>query len=259
MGNMALVAAGSKGQQLSRAGVVVNAEPSQGEQMSRELEIVEKLVLGIDPMGRGEALRTPKDPALDKARAIYYEQLKRVCKQHALTEVQEPVSARRQGESRAGERWTITEDNRLIALWEASPKVTTTELSEKLGRTRAAIIARLVKQGVFTDQQMAMLADNARMEASGQEPYWSTLALQVRRSKVVSLVSKPGEKAGKVWEAEEDQLLRTYWHAPEKLTCALIGLQMGRTCDAIIARLVRIGVLPDRDAVQVEDRLRQKK
>lgn len=227
--------------------------------MSRELEIVEKLVLGIDPTGRGEALRTPKDPALDKARAIYYEQLKRVCKQHALTEVQEPVSAGRQRESRAGERWTITEDNRLIALWEASPKVTTTELSEKLGRTRTAIITRLVKQGVFIDQQMAMLADNARMEASGQEPYWSSLTLQMKRSQSVALSCKSRENAGKAWTPEGDRLLRTYWHAPERLTCALIGLQMGRTRDAIIARLVRIGVLPDRDAVQVEDRLRQQK
>ncbi|WP_062787223.1 hypothetical protein [Aquitalea pelogenes] len=107
--------------------------------MLRELEIVEQLILGQDPLHRGQALHTPKDPALDQARAIYYQQLKRVSKQHASQPVP-PSAPVRPGHSRAGERWSIAEDNRLSALWETSSTVTSADLAEKLGRSRAAIM-----------------------------------------------------------------------------------------------------------------------
>lgn len=80
--------------------------------MSRELEIVERIVLGIDPTGRGEPLNTPRDPGLDKAWAVYYEQLKRVCRPYDKKEPSGLLRAGKEVAPRNGERWTIAEDNR---------------------------------------------------------------------------------------------------------------------------------------------------
>ena len=129
--------------------------------MNRELEIVEQLILGQDPLHRGQALHTPKDAALDQARAHYYQQLKRVSKQQPAQPA--PASAPdRPGHKRAGERWSIAEDNRLSALWETSSTVTSAELAEKLGRSRAAIIARLVRIGEYPDRDAVRVADRER-------------------------------------------------------------------------------------------------
>jgi|GEM_PF-5755588 len=217
--------------------------------MNRELEIVEKLVLGIDPLGRGEALHTPRDAALDKARAIYYEQLKRVCKQHGPAPAVTPPHGSRHGESRAGERWSIAEDNRLSALWETSPTVSTSSLAEKLGRSPIAIIARLVRLGFFSDQQAAMRADNSRQEALGQEPHWTPSALQTPPSLHMAPNVAHSPNAGKPWRTEDDQQLQAAWNGAEGLDCTAIATRLGRTRSAIIARLVRIGLLPDREAV----------
>jgi hypothetical protein len=180
--------------------------------MLRELEIVEQLILGQDPLHRGQALHTPKDPALDQARANYYQQLKRVSKQHAAQPAP-PSSPARPGHNRAGERWSIAEDNRLSALWETSATVTSAELAEKLGRSRAAILARLVKQGYFADQASAMQADDQRLEQAGQPAWWASQPpplplpdLDQQRD------SNPN--AGKAWSASDDARLRASWHDP---------------------------------------------
>jgi len=76
--------------------------------MNRELEIVEQLILWQDPLHCGQALHTPKDPALEQARAQYYQQLKRASKQHAALPVQ-PSPPPCPGYHRAGERWSIAE------------------------------------------------------------------------------------------------------------------------------------------------------
>ncbi|KJV27160.1 hypothetical protein VI06_15900 [Aquitalea magnusonii] len=222
--------------------------------MNRELEIVEQLILGQDPLHRGQALHTPKDPALDQARAIYYQQLKRVSKQHAAQPVP-PSAPIRPGHSRAGERWSIAEDNRLSALWETSSTVTSADLAEKLGRSRAAILARLVKQGYFADQASAMQADDLRLEQAGQPAWWASQPpplplpdLDQQRD------SNPN--AGKAWSTSDDARLRACWHDPASPDCASIAQSMGRSRAAIIARLVRIGEYPDRDAVRAADRER---
>jgi len=227
--------------------------------MNRELEIVEKLVLGIDPLGRGEPLHTPRDAALDKARAIYYEQLKRVCKQHGPAPAVPPAHASRPGESRAGERWSIAEDNRLTALWETSPTVSTASLAEKLGRSPTAIIARLVRLGFFSDLHAAMQADNNRLEALGQAAHWTDRDWQSAafQSAEPGLEHRPN--AGKPWRAEEDQQLQAAWDSAEGPDCTAIATRLGRSRGAIIARLVRIGLLPDRDAVIAAEQQRQHK
>ncbi|WP_293813830.1 hypothetical protein [uncultured Aquitalea sp.] len=223
-----------------------------GAAMSRELEIVEKIMLGIDPAGRGDPLTTPKDPALDKARAIYYEQLKRVSKQHAPAASVAAVEKDKPSGSRRGERWTIAEDNRLEALWDTSPVVTTVELSAKLGRTRTAVIARLVKLGFFEQISAAMAADNARLEAAGGISLWS-LSDQNAICAVESAHPVEPANAGSPWSSAADEELRSLWEAPEQLTCEEIGTRLGRTRGAIVARLVRLGFFADRDEVRRAD------
>ncbi len=229
--------------------------------MNRELEIVEQLILGQDPLHRGQALHTPKDAALDQARAHYYQQLKRVSKQQPAQPA--PASAPdRPGHKRAGERWSIAEDNRLSALWETSSTVTSVELAEKLGRSRAAILARLVKQGYFSDQSSAMQADDQRLEQAGQPAWWASqpppLATPTRSANAAAHtdVATDIPNAGKAWSASDDARLRASWHDPAAPDCASIAQSMGRSRAAIIARLVRIGEYPDRDAVRVADRER---
>ncbi|PXX45952.1 hypothetical protein [Aquitalea magnusonii] len=222
--------------------------------MLRELEIVEQLILGQDPLRRGQALHTPKDPALDQARAHYYQQLKRVSKQHAAQPA--PASTPdRPAHNRAGERWSIAEDNRLSALWETSSTVTSAELAEKLGRSRAAILARLVKQGYFPDQASAMQADDQRLEQAGQPAWWAS---QPPPLPLPDLDQQRDHKpnAGKAWSASDDARLRASWHDPAAPDCASIAHSMGRSRAAIIARLVRISEYPDRDAVRAADRER---
>ncbi|WP_159874780.1 hypothetical protein [Aquitalea denitrificans] len=222
--------------------------------MNRELEIVEQLILGLDPLHRDHALHTPKDPALDQARANYYQQLKRVSKQHAAQPVP-PSAPARPGHSRTGERWSIAEDNRLSALWETSSTVTSAELAEKLGRSRAAILARLVKQGYFADQTSAMQADDQRLEQAGQPAWWAS---QPPPLPLPDLDQPPDSNpnAGKAWSASDDARLRASWHDPAAPDCASIAQTMGRSRAAIIARLVRISEYPDRDAVRAADRER---
>lgn len=232
-----------------------------------ELEIVEQLILGQDPQHRGQALHTPRDAALDQARALYYQQLKRVSKQHAAQAAlpQPPI---RPSQNRAGERWSIAEDNRLSALWETSATVTSAELADKLGRSRAAILARLVKQGYFTDQTAAMLAEDQRLEQAGQPVWW---AAQPEPGILSILPATPATlsddtvqdsgcadipNAGKAWRSSDDARLRASWHDPAAPDCATIAHNMGRSRAAIIARLVRIGEFPDRDAVRAADRER---
>lgn len=235
--------------------------------MLRELEIVEQLILGQDPLHRGQALNTPKDPTLDQARAHYYQQLKRVSKQHAV-QAASPPSPIRPSQNRAGERWSIAEDNRLSALWETSATVTSAELADKLGRSRTAILARLVKQGYFADQASAMQADDQRLEQAGQPAWWATqpkLAIPATTSATppsphahTAQGSGPVDipNAGKAWSASDDACLRASWHDPAAPDCASIAQSMGRSRAAIIARLVRIGEYPDRDAVRAADRER---
>lgn len=222
--------------------------------MLRELEIVEQLILGQDPLHRGQALHTPKDPALDLARANYYQQLKRVSKQHAAQPAQ-PSPPARSGQNRAGERWSIAEDNRLSALWETSSTVTSADLAEKLGRSRAAILARLVKQGYFADQASAMQADDQRLEQAGQPAWWASQPPPLPLSDL-DQQRDSNPNAGKAWSASDDARLRASWHDPAAPDCASIAQSMGRSRAAIIARLVRIGEYPDRDAVRAADRER---
>ncbi|NWK78148.1 hypothetical protein [Aquitalea sp. LB_tupeE] len=235
--------------------------------MNRELEIVEQLILGQDPLHRGQALHTPKDPALDQARAHYYQQLKRVSKQHAAEPAQ-PSQPARCGQNRAGERWSIAEDNRLSALWETSATVTSAELADKLGRSRTAILARLVKQGYFADQASAMQADDQRLEQAGQPAWWATQPKPAMPATTSATPPRPPAhttqgsgpidipNAGKAWSASDDARLRANWHDPASPNCASIAQSMGRSRAAIIARLVRIGEFPDRDAVRAADRER---
>jgi len=223
--------------------------------MNRELEIVEQLILGQDPLHRGQALHTPKDPALDQARALYYQQLKRVSKQHAAQPAPPSPSAR-PGHSRAGERWSIAEDNRLSALWETSSTVTSAALADKLGRSRAAILARLVKQGYFADQASAMQADDQRLEQAGQPAWWASQPPPLPLPDTDSQQRDNSPNAGKAWSASDDARLRASWHDPTAPNCAGIAQTMGRSRAAIIARLVRIGEFPDRDAVRAADRER---
>jgi len=237
--------------------------------MNRELEIVEQLILGQDPLHRGQALHTPKDAALDQARAQYYQQLKRVSKLHGPPPLASPPPTARPGHSRAGERWSIAEDNRLSALWETSTTVTSADLADKLGRSRAAILARLVKQGYFADQTSAMLADDQRLEQAGLPAWWAAQSTPTNLSTTPATPSTPAgiaapststidiPNAGKAWSASDDARLRASWHDPAAPNCASIAQSMGRSRAAIIARLVRIGEYPDRDAVREVDRQRK--
>ncbi|OWY40035.1 hypothetical protein CEK28_04685 [Xenophilus sp. AP218F] len=224
--------------------------------MSRELEIIEKIVLGLDPMRVGATLDTPRDPGLDKARAVYYEHLKRVCKQHVRPERLPASEPDRHPAPRKGERWTIAEDNRLEALWDTSPAITTEQLAVKLGRTRSAIISRLSKLGLFPDHQQAMLADNRRLEAAGSPPFWQLDAAPASTAAAQAV----GEgNAGRRWTEEDDGKLRRDWRGADAPSCGELALRLGRTRGAIIARLVRIGEFPDRDAAIAADRLRREK
>ena len=63
--------------------------------------------------------------------------------------------------------------------------------------------------------------------------------------------------AGKPWSASDDARLRASWHDPAAPNCASIAQSMGRSRAAIIARLVRIGEYPDRDAVRAAERERE--
>lgn len=235
--------------------------------MLRELEIVEQLILGQDPLHRGQPLHTPKDAALDQARAHYYQQLKRVSKQHATQPVP-PSSPARPNHNRAGERWSIAEDNRLSALWETSATVTSAELADKLGRSRIAILARLVKQGYFPDQAGAMQADDQRLEQAGQPAWWAAQPTPGISPMAPATAGTPAgiaapststtdiPHAGKPWSTSDDARLRASWHDPAAPNCLSIAQTMGRSRAAIIARLVRIGEFPDRDAVRAADRER---
>jgi hypothetical protein len=64
---------------------------------------------------------------------------------------------------------------------------------------------------------------------------------------------------GSRWTAEDDQQLSDYWHATDGLTCGEIGDRLGRSGGAIAARLVRIGVFSDRQAVHQANRARGEK
>lgn len=220
----------------------------------RELEIVEQLVLGLDPAGRRDPLGTPKDPALDKARALYYEQLKRVAKQHAADPPSAPEPLPAPGGARQGQRWTIAEDNRLALLWEASP-APVRQLSEKLGRSPLAIVSRLVHLGLYEQQQAAMQADNARMQALDLPPLWDVPAAAETPPAKPAAPPAAG-KQGAVWTVADDQQLKTLWHSPAQPDSQAIAKQLGRSRGAILARLVRLGLFSDREAAYQADQAR---
>lgn len=130
--------------------------------MNRELEIVGKIVIGCDPVDGGQALQTPRDYALDKARIIYFEQLKRVCQQGDGKQLPRKSCGSYQPNRHAGATWTAAEDARLLALWVAPEKLTCQEIGECMGRTEGAIIARLVHQGRFPSRNAVREANQQR-------------------------------------------------------------------------------------------------
>ena len=130
--------------------------------MNRELEIVEKIVIGCDPVDGDQTLQTPRDYALDKARIIYFEQLKRVCLQTDGLLPPRKARASYQSNPYAGASWTAAEDARLWALWIAPEKLTCQGIGECMGRTEGAIIARLVHQGRFPSRKAVRDANQQR-------------------------------------------------------------------------------------------------
>lgn len=217
----------------------------------RELDIVEKLVLGIDPAGRNAPLDTPKDALLDKARAQYYEQLKRVARQHAGPQAApDPVPAPHT--PRQGQRWTISEDNRLASLWQTSTD-TATRLADKLERSPVAVLARLVKLGFFADLPAAMQADNHRSEAQGLAASWDPAALAAERPAPARTGTR---RFGEPWRRDEDRQLAERWNGEGRPTARALAEQFGRSEGAILARLVRLGLYADRDAARDADRQR---
>lgn len=63
---------------------------------------------------------------------------------------------------------------------------------------------------------------------------------------------------GKRWESWHDDRLRILW-SEHKKTCVHIADEMQRTEGAIIARLVHLGIYPDRDTAREADRVRREK
>lgn len=215
----------------------------------RELDIVEKLVLGIDPAGRNAPLDTPKDAGLDQARAQYYEQLKRVARQHATPT---PTAGPAPHTPRQGQRWTISEDNRLASLWQTSTD-TATRLADKLERSPIAILARLVKLGFFADLPAAMKADNHRSTTLGLEVRWDPATVAAERPEPPPTGAS---RFGEPWRRDEDRQLAERWNAADQPGAQALARHFGRSEGAILARLVRIGLYTDRDAARAADRQR---
>lgn len=130
--------------------------------MDRELEIVEKMIVGKDPVGGG-VLETPRDYCLDKARIAYFEQLLRVCQSGTSQLDGKRHSDRSYRKGNQGETWTAADEDRLRVLWSSSEQLTCNEIGQRLGRTEVAIVARLVHLGQFKSRNAVREANQQRV------------------------------------------------------------------------------------------------
>ncbi len=63
-----------------------------------------------------------------------------------------------------GSAWAKEDDQALHLAWESDATPTASALGERFGRSKGAIIARLVHIGLFADRDAARLADQARQK-----------------------------------------------------------------------------------------------
>lgn len=61
---------------------------------------------------------------------------------------------------------------------------------------------------------------------------------------------------GKAWPPDDDNALKERWFSPGAPTAAMLGEAFARSQGAIIARLVHLGVYPDRDSARQANALR---
>ncbi|NHR06520.1 hypothetical protein HA052_15110, partial [Chromobacterium haemolyticum] len=62
-----------------------------------------------------------------------------------------------------GAVWTVTDDQQLKTLWHSPAQPDSLAIAKQLGRSRGAILARLVRLGLFSDRDAAYQADQARL------------------------------------------------------------------------------------------------
>jgi len=63
---------------------------------------------------------------------------------------------------------------------------------------------------------------------------------------------------GIAWSRHDDEALKRAWETEQTATAAALGQRFGRSTGAIIARLVHIGLFPDRETARQSDQARQK-
>ncbi|RBJ65377.1 hypothetical protein C3L29_040190, partial [Pseudomonas sp. MWU12-2534b] len=61
-----------------------------------------------------------------------------------------------------GAAWTVADDQQLKTLWHSPAQPDSQAIAKQLGRSRGAILARLVRLGLFSDRDAAYQADLAR-------------------------------------------------------------------------------------------------
>ncbi len=201
----------------------------------------------------------PEVPADDHSCLDKGDDRQHVCDQGGTHEQIAPLPTQQKAAQRKGARWSIEEDSQLEALWVSSQSVTTEHLAAQFGRTRTAIISRLVKIGLFQDLEQVISADIQRQGGIEVPPSRSETGGHVESSpheETSAAASEECPNKGSRWTTDDDRLLSDYWHAAGGFTCGEIGDLLGRSSGAIAARLVRIGVFPDRQAVREANRMR---
>ena len=117
-----------------------------------ELELLEAICKGIDPR-TGEILDTPHNPDLDKKRLDYLDALRQALK---------PITSDANSPINQGKPWTQKDDIRLKSMWLSTQQNTAKNISDQFMRSEGAIIARLVKIGLYTDRDAAIEANKKR-------------------------------------------------------------------------------------------------
>ncbi|MFC3624818.1 hypothetical protein ACFOKJ_01475 [Vogesella amnigena] len=117
-----------------------------------EFELIDAICHGVNPV-TGEVLDTPRDPALDRARLHYLDELMRV-QGRRMSGARPPMH---------GKAWGAEDDSRLRALWGEGRDADT--IAAELGRGMGAIIARLVHIGACQDRDLARQEHDRRLAA----------------------------------------------------------------------------------------------
>ena len=129
----------------------------------KELELLEAICRGVDPRD-GTFLDTPRDPDLDRARLAYLGKLRRFAKRYAAIPAAAEMPVR---PLMHGKAWKPEDDEALKKAWDGDSSATAAVLGERFGRGEGAIIARLVRIGLFSDREKAAEANAARAAHGG--------------------------------------------------------------------------------------------